>query len=107
MRSVPTCVCVCVRACVRARVCARTRIFSNKHNRTGQSYLDIYTHIHICVVVFCPDSVQEHVDHTWKKKGHGSVYLRAHVRLCVCVLMCECVYVRARMGVYIPSHTVT
>ena len=53
------CVCVCVCVCV-------------------------YTHIHIYVVVFCPDSNQEHVDHAGKEKGHGSVYLRAHLRFCVC-----------------------
>ncbi len=60
-------VCACVRVCVCVCVC-----------------VCVYTHIHICVVVFCPDSNQEHVDHAGKEKGHGSVYLRAHVRFCVC-----------------------
>ena len=28
------------------------------------NHMYVYTHIHICIVVFCPDSNQEHVDHT-------------------------------------------
>ena len=100
MRSVPICECARVRACTRESSQIGTFTLTYIY-----IYIYIYIHIHTCVVVFCPDSIQEHVDHTGKKKGHGSVYLHVHVRFCACAYVC--VYVSARMGAYIPSHTVT
>ena len=63
--------------------------------------------MHICVV-FCPYSNQEHVDHTGGGGGGGKVtgaYICVPTCVFVCVLMCECAYLRARMGAYIPSHS--
>ena len=65
------CVCACARGCVRGCVRARVhaRAFSQISTIALYNHMYIYTHIHICVVVFCPDSNQEHVDHTRGEKN--------------------------------------
>ena len=114
--SVPTCVCVCVcvcvrvsvcvcvRACVCARVCARTRESSQISTIALDNHMYIHTYIFV-LLSFVLIQTKNTLTIPGKRKVTGACIC---VPTCVfvCVLMCECVYVRARMGAYIPSHTV-
>ena len=104
VRSVPTlcvlCVCACVRACAHARASSQISTIALDNHR----YNYIYTHTYLCCCLlswFKPRTCWPYRG----KKGHGSVYLRAHMRFYVCAYVWMCVCTCAYGCVYTIAHS--